>query len=126
MNLASLKSSDLKRIGKLLAERETLTGRLAQLDQQLAAFEGGQPRPAAPPSARPAPKAAPARAGKRRKLKEMIIEILQKAGAKGATVKDIAESIGVHPNRIYTWFYNTGNRLKPLKKIGPAVYRWES
>lgn len=90
--------------------------RVQKVDRQLAAYESGTPA------------AAPARVGrrrKRRKLKATIIEVLQKAGKEGVTVRGIAEKVGVDPNRIYNWFYGTGSKVKPIKKIGEATYRWE-
>ncbi len=116
MNLSSLTSADLKRIGKLIVRKAALVARVQKVDRQLAAYESGKPA------------SAPARVGrrrKRRKLKATIIEVLQKAGKEGVTVRGIAEKVGVDPNRIYNWFYGTGSNKNPLNKIGQGTYRWE-
>lgn len=120
MTLTSLTSTDLKHIGKLLVQKEVLLARIGKIDHRLAAYEGGT-------SVAPAPTAAaPARRGKRRSLKRAIIGLLQNAGQGGLAVKEIAARVKLDPNRIYTWFYGTGKKVKQIKKIGGAQYRWEA
>jgi hypothetical protein len=130
MNPTEITSGDLKQIVKLLAERKMLVGRLEEVDRRLAGYDGAASQPAArlgrQAGATVARKVRAPRRGQRRKLKETILEFVHKAGAKGVTVQAIAGRVGVHPNRIHTWFYNTGKRLKTLKKVAPATYRWQS
>jgi len=116
MNLKNLSSADLKQIGQLLKERAALVGGVEKIDRQLQSYQGVlEPQVGTPTKAAPR---------KRRKLKQTVAALLQKAGKGGATVKDIARRLKVDPNRIYTWFYSTGNRMGEIKKVGEARYAW--
>jgi hypothetical protein len=119
MNLTTLTSTDLKNIGKLLAQKETLVAQVARIDRQLSAYGTGKPAAAAA-------KVPAARAVQRRDIKGEIVDLLKKAGKDGLKVKDLATRLKVAPNRIYTWFYGTGKNVKQIKKVGEAKYRWEA
>lgn len=56
-------------------------------------------------------------------LSEQVLSELEKAGAKGASVRDIAESIGAKYRNIYIWFATTGKKNARIKKVAPAHYR---
>jgi len=132
MKLTLLTSADLKRIAVHLEQREELQARLAQLNSQLAAIEGGAATPATVPD-RPRPVVAPAKAqvrpsagrrAKRGALKAAVLDQVKNAGRAGITVKDIAARIGAKYNRIFTWFYTTGRNVSEIKKVGPGKYGW--
>jgi AraC-like DNA-binding protein len=116
MNLTSLRSTDFKQIVKLLAQKEALLARLAKINSDLAGYESG------PVTTRVTPKAKEPK--NRPKLKARIIRILQAAGKDGITVKDLAGRLGIKARRLYNWFYSTGKRIKQIKHIGKAKYRW--
>ena len=127
MNLAALSSADLKRIAQLLEKKEVLEGQLEQVTSELSRFESGES--ANPAKSEPGPKAArPTKVrGKRAArgaVKAAIIGLIQAAGESGVTVKDIAAKLGVSYNRVFTWFYNTGSKIKEIKKAGPGRYAW--
>jgi hypothetical protein len=109
----------LKQIVKLLEQKEALQAQVNKIDQQLAAYESGSAAGAGRAAARPAPKA-----GQRRRLKDEIIDLLKEAGKNGATIRELGERLNLKGNRLYAWFYSTGNKLQQIKKIGPAQYRW--
>lgn len=132
MKLTLLTSADLKRVAALLEQREALQARIAQLNSQLAAFEGADATPAVVP-ARPRSALEPAtaqvrpsagRRAKRGALKAVVLEQVRNAGRAGITVKDIAARIGAKYNRIFTWFYTTGRNISEIKKVGPGKYGW--
>lgn len=134
MNLLNLSSTDLRGVLRLLEQRDALLQQVAHVERQLTALENGQaalpavtqPTLAAAPKTVPAKtrNPVPAKAGQRRKMKVEIVEMLQRAGTTGLTVAEIAQRLGVDVNRIFTWFYATGKRIKPIKKVGNAQYRW--
>lgn len=132
MNLSQLTSADLKALGSLLKEKEALLARVARIDAKLNAFAGGQTAPAAPAAATARVRAA-ARTAARKvrrnrpgKFKNKILALLQGAGKKGLTVRDLAGKLGVKPQRVYVWFNATGSRVKEIKKVAPATYAWVS
>jgi len=127
MNLAALSSADLKRIAQLLEKKEVLEGQLEQVTSELSRFESGES--ANPAKSEPGPKGArPTKVrGKRAArgaVKAAIMDLIQAAGESGVTVKDIAAKLGVSYNRVFTWFYNTGSKIKEIKKAGPGRYAW--
>jgi hypothetical protein len=130
MNLTQLTSADLKQIVKLLEQRETLQGQVAQIDAELAAYEGGEPAKAVEckPGRKPAPqvraKPSKAKRAKRGALKAGIVELLRGAGKGGITVKDLAAKLGLGYSRVFAWFYKTGANIKEIKKAGPGKYAW--
>jgi DNA invertase Pin-like site-specific DNA recombinase len=121
MNLSQLTSSQLKQLAKLAEAREALLARAAKIDRQLAAFEGGQAKPAS----KPAPKRPAKKRAKHGQVKNAILNLLKQSGKKGITVKEIAGKLGVGVSRIHTWFYNARKSLKQIKKLGPGKYRWQ-
>jgi len=122
MSPTEITSKDLHRIVELLAERQTLAGRLAEVDRQLAGYDGD----ARQPVVHRGRQACAPRNGQRRQLKDTILEFVHQAGAKGATLQAIADQAGVPPHRIHTWFQKNGKRLECLKKVAPATYRWRN
>jgi hypothetical protein len=121
MNLLQLTSSELKQLANLIEAKEALLAKVAKIDRQLTAFEGGQ----APPAPQPAPRRAAKKRAKPGQVKNTIINLLKQAGKQGITVKGIAGELGVGVNRIHTWFYNARKSLKQIKKMGPGKYRWQ-
>jgi len=63
-----------------------------------------------------------AKSGRKGGVKEQIVALLQKAGAKGISVKDISEKLGVKPGNIHVWFATTGKTVG-VDKVAPGVYR---
>lgn len=60
---------------------------------------------------------------RRGELSSRIIKELQAAGAKGITVRNLADKLGAKYKNIYIWFATTGKKNKGIKKIGPATYK---
>ena len=56
-------------------------------------------------------------------LKAQILDALKQAGAKGLTVKDLAETLNVSYRNVYIWFATTGKKMGGIKKIGPAHFK---
>ncbi len=135
MNLASLTSADFKQIARLLEQKESLQAQVAKIDAELAKIDSGEPAAPAqgrlgrklgrPAKAKPAEaKPAKLKRAARGSVKTAIIEVLKGAGESGIAVKDIAAKLGTKYNGVFTWFYNTGSKIKEIKKVGPAKYRW--
>lgn len=64
----------------------------------------------------------PLRAG-RGALRAQILTALVAAGDGGLKVKDIANTLGVKPPNIYSWFQTAHIKFPQIKKIGEAHYR---
>jgi hypothetical protein len=135
VNIHSWFHSSLKRfpeIKKLKGGHYRLEGELKSEQQASGVDEESSPRTSATkPTGRKG--RGPARnsgAGKesssgtrRGALSEQVLSELEKAGAKGASVRDIAERIGANYRNIYIWFATTGKKNPKIKKIAPAQYR---
>jgi len=130
MNPMQLTSADLKQIVKLLEQRETLQSRVAKIDAELAAYEGGgkakatKTEPARKAGSRAPAKPGKAKRAKRGALKSGMIELLRGAGKTGIKVTDLAAKLGLGYSRVFAWFYKTGAKIKEIKKAGPAKYAW--
>lgn len=130
MNLTQLTSADLKRVAKLIEQKEALQAQIAKLDTVLTAYEGGAP--AAPAKAKAGQKAVlppkakfrQAKRAKRGAVKAAMIALVKQSGKSGITVKEIAGKLNLGYNRVFTWFYNTGKKIKEIKKVGEARYGW--
>ncbi len=122
MNLTSLSSTDFRKIAKLLERRQNLQTKVAEIEQALAAYEGG----AAPAASAPAAKPKGLRRGKvkRGELKEAIIELVRGAGKAGISVKEVAAQLHVKTDNVRVWFFSTGKRVAEIKKVGRARYAW--
>ncbi len=130
MNLTQLTSADLKQIVKLIERKETLQRRVAKIDAQLAAYEGGEPAKAVKgktgrkPRGQTQAKPAGAKRVKRGALKAAIIELLRAAGKSGLAVKELAGKLGLGYKGVLAWFYKTGANIEEIKKAGPGKYAW--
>jgi transposase-like protein len=130
MNLKSLTSADFKEIIRLLEQKETLSAQIAELDDQLTAYETGAPvKPARGKRGRKAGVRAKAVAGRGRRaprgaVKAAIVQCVAGAGEAGISVKEIAAKLKLDYNRVFTCFYNTGKKIKAIKKAGPGRYVW--
>lgn len=83
--------------------------------------------PKAPKAPKAAKKASTRKSsGKRGMLKTRILNALEKAGSKGASVKDLSKDLGVKSQNVHVWFSSTGKKLKEIHKIAPGVYRLNS
>jgi phosphatidylserine/phosphatidylglycerophosphate/cardiolipin synthase-like enzyme len=60
---------------------------------------------------------------KRGELSSRIIKELQASGARGITVRNLADKLGAKYKNIYIWFATTGKKNKNIKKMGPATYK---
>ena len=113
MDLTQLTSEQFEKIVTLLKEKEQLSARLEEIVAELKALQGGT-------------EDAPASGGTRRKLRDEIIGELQKAGAAGLTVRELAERLSIPNTSVHTWFHSTGKKHPEIKKIGMAQYAWQA
>ena len=125
---ASNRVSQLKEMISLEEKRAQLQKQLASLDEQLAHIQGelygsaGASKQAKGGAAKA--KAAPAEAGRKGRgaLREQILEALQAAGARGATVQELSSLLGTKTANIHSWFSTNAKKISGIKKIGEARY----
>jgi len=148
----SILSKSLRNLSGLTAKRDSLIGELKKIETAIVSALTGKgqeekapakkrgPKPkaakvvavkaAAPKKAKEVkavkPKAAKAAAGakrgKRGALKEQILAALKSAGAKGVSVKDLSDNLGVKTQNVHVWFSTTGKTVG-VEKVSPGVYR---
>jgi len=148
MDLTKLTTTTLKSIAGLTDKLSATIDELKKIEQTILASLSNE-APAAPAKRGPKPKAAavkakapakkveakapvaakatkapaaPKKAGKRGAIKEQIVAALQKSGAKGVSVKDLSEKLGVKTGNIHVWFATTGKTVG-VEKVAPGVYR---
>ena len=108
---------------------------IAEIDQELSAFDAGSEQTAPNSTLRSAGRAAPKAAtliprnangtrAQRGALKDAIIELVKGAGGDGIKVGEIAARIGVKYGNINTWVNTTGKAVKEIRKVGKARYAW--
>jgi hypothetical protein len=135
MALINLSSAQLAHLIALVKEKESLQGKLEQINAELQSLESGSPAPKkrGRKPGRPAgvqtklavvSKAKASKRGKR--LKEPLLKVLSAAGASGVTVKELATKLKVKPGNIFSWFYTTGKKISGIKKVGEAKYAYAS
>ncbi len=115
MKLSSLSSSSLKKLVKLIAQREKLEAQRLQLETQIDTIAGETARI---PAKTHKVTASPRKAKKRGKLKAAILSALTQADKAGLTVSELSSRIQVKPANLFVWFYTTGRKVKGLKKAG--------
>lgn len=117
MNLSSFSTQQFKEVNALLKKRVALLTEIKTVDKQLKAFSKI--------SLKNKIKKNPL-SGRRKKtfknLRIQITELLTKAGKKGAKVSDIAKTLKLSTNNIYSWFYTTGAKNRKIKKVAPGTY----
>jgi len=118
MNLTELTADDFRRLAGLAEKRERLNTALARIDAQLAAIGKGAKKPVKVTRRRKA-KRAP-----RGQVKGKILGVLKAAGKAGATIKDLSVKTGLSVQRLHSWFFATGRKIKGVKKLGPGKYGW--
>jgi len=130
MSLSNLTSDQFTHLVKLVKQKEALQRQLADLDSEINSLESGTPgakrgrKPGRPPGSKNSVRKPGKRRGKR--LKDSLIKLLQAAGAKGMTVKELAAGLGVKPGNVFSWFYTTGKKVSEIKKVGEAKYAYKA
>jgi hypothetical protein len=120
MSLASLSSTQLRRLIELVKEKETLQARLAEIDQSLAMLENDRT-----PSQKGSAKArAPRRPRRHGGLKNALLKELRAAGKEGMTVKGLADRLNAKLGSVSVWFYTTGKKIKEIQKVGKARFAY--
>jgi phage antirepressor YoqD-like protein len=59
-------------------------------------------------------------------MQAAVLKVLEVAGAKGMTVRDLAAKAKVNPSSLNTWLYTAGKKLSGLKKLSPGVFAYKS
>ncbi len=117
MNLSSFSTQQFKEVNALLKQRLALLAQIKVLDKKLKEFSKIKVKTKL--------KKNPLSGRRKRTFKNLriqITEILAKAGKKGARVSDIAKSLKLSTNNIYSWFYTTGTKNRKIKKVAPGTY----
>lgn len=136
MDISSLNTAKLRSLINLTEVRDTLLAELQKVESAISSALSGQSAPAVKRGRKPgkvkvtAPvaatvskaKASKRGGGKRGALKAQILAALKEAGAKGVSVKDLSNKLGVKNQNIHVWFATTG-KTAGVQKIGPGVYR---
>jgi transposase-like protein len=76
------------------------------------------PKPVAPA------KPGKAAAGRRAKMKDVIVDLVKASGQAGITIQAITQKLGVKAENIRVWFGTTGKKVKEIKRIGRGKYAW--
>lgn len=121
MSLASLSSTTLHSLIKLVEKRDAIQAELAKVEGQIAAaYEGEATSTRTSISkAKPAPKT---KRGKRGAVKEAVLAELKAAGKVGVSVKDLSAKLGIKNQNMHVWFGTTGKTIKGLKKVGKGQW----
>ncbi|XHR27068.1 MAG: hypothetical protein ACFUZC_14065 [Chthoniobacteraceae bacterium] len=117
----------LKEVIALEEKRAALQSHIATINQRLSTIQnelyGAAARRAAAKEERKVSQKLPKRGRKGRgELAGDILEVLQTAGRAGASVKELAERIGVKTANIHSWFSANVKKITALKKVGEARY----
>jgi hypothetical protein len=133
MSLSSLSVAQVRHLLSLTEKREAVQAELAKVESQIAVLEKEKEKveasrkviakapvkkAAVVVKAKPAAKSN----GRRGGLKDRILALLEKAGSRGATVVDIADTLGVKVGNIHVWFATTGKKMSNVIKIKPGLY----
>jgi len=120
MNINELSSQVLHKALGLLAKKEAHQAKIADIEKELLAIFGeSDPAPAAKGQTVSARKA-----GKQGQVKAAIVALLKESGSKGITLKEMARKLKKNPNRLNTWLYATGRKIKQIKRLDRGVYGW--
>lgn len=137
MKSSSPQIEHLKQMLSLEEKRAAVQGELDALDAKLSDLKrrlvgGGGAVAAAAASIRAsasAPKVTASKSKPRSKrsgrgeLKSQIFSALEKAGANGLKVMELAKSLGTKPANIYAWFHAALKRYPTIKKTDAGTYR---
>ncbi len=119
-HIMNLNSQDLRKALSLAEEKESCLDRIATIEQQLAALLGGEPVKATETAKTTRRSKRP----KSRRLKELIIPVLKKAGPKGLARKEISARSGISPANLNAWLNRTAKSITGFKKVGFGRYAW--
>lgn len=126
MDLSSLTRSDIDRLTKLIAERDSVIARLAEISDALGGGTWVGGGVAKSPKKAAKPQTAAKVLGKRGSLKDAIVSLLQKAPLSGISVETLSAELKRKPTALHVWFYTTGRKMKEIKKVGRGIYAWSA
>jgi hypothetical protein len=127
MKSKNTRIAHLKEMIALEEKRAALQSHIATINLRLSTIQnelyGAAARRAAAKELRKTVQKFPKRGRKGRgELANDILEILQATGRAGASVKELAERIGVKTANIHSWFSANIKKISALKKVGEARY----
>ena len=132
MKSSSPQIEHLKMMLSLEEKRAAVKGQLDALDAKLSDLKrrlvGGSSAASVSASAS-APKVTASKSKPRSRrsgrgeLKSQIFSALEKAGANGLKVMDLAKNLGTKPANIYAWFHAALKRYPTIKKTDSGTYR---
>jgi hypothetical protein len=132
MKSSSPQIEHLKMMLSLEEKRAAVKGELDALDARLSDLKrrlvGGSSAASVSASAS-APKVTASKSKPRSRrsgrgeLKSQIFGALEKAGASGLKVMELAKSLGTKPANIYAWFHAAVKRYPSIKKTDAGTYR---
>jgi hypothetical protein len=127
MNLSALSLKQLEHIVGLLKEKEALQAKLDEINRDLQGIENGKvsaPSTSESLNYSPRSKRIKKRSRRRGGLQEAVLKVLKSAGAKGLTVKQLADQAKVKKSSLAVWLYTSGKKISGFKKIAPGVFAY--
>lgn len=62
--------------------------------------------------------------GRSSPLKDRIIALLKSAGPRGVRLQEMCRQLRLTTNRLNSWFYSTGRKVKAIKRLDRGLYGW--
>jgi hypothetical protein len=127
MNLSALSLKQLEHIVGLLKEKEALQAKLDEINRDLQGMENGKvsaPSDSESLNHSPRSKRIKKRSRRRGGLQEAVLKVLKSAGAKGLTVKQLADQAKVKKSSLAVWLYTSGKKISGFKKVASGVFAY--
>jgi predicted Zn-ribbon and HTH transcriptional regulator len=127
MNLSALSLKQLEHIVGLLKEKEALQAKLDEINRDLQGIENGKvsaPSTSESLNYSPRSKRIKKRSRRRGGLQEAVLKVLKSAGAKGLTVKQLADQAKVKKSSLAVWLYTSGKKISGFKKVASGVFAY--
>lgn len=119
MNLNTLSSRQFNLIVKLLKKRTQIVAQVENIERKLEALGGI-------PTNSPTAKLAKTKAAKKQSLKEVVLQVLSQAPAKGFSVPEIAKATGRPQGSLSVWFYTAAKKIKGVKRVAPGRFIYKA
>ena len=117
MTITDLSPAQLRKLIRLIQQKESIQAKLAKVDAALSHLDGAAVAPSRGYRRNP-----PRRNGTT--VKDSILKVLGQAGRDGLSVKEIAAQAKAKEGSVSVWVYTEGKKVKGLKKVGRGKFAY--
>jgi hypothetical protein len=126
MSPSHLTLQNLERALELVKKGESIQGQIDQINDQLVQFGKGNAEILLPGHQTTEVSPELKRRRYRHRSSQVVLKVLQRAGAKGLTVRELALLTKIKTTSLRTWLYTKAKSMPEIRKLKPGLFAYHA